>query len=149
MPLAATDSTDRVEQLIALTLRLTGLIERETELFKNRRPREITEFQDERAKLSTLYAQELKLIANEKSLISDVKKDLLDQLKVLTATFQEKLSEHGKTLSRVRSVTEGMIRAVAEEVSHMKNPQTGYSAHAKSMTSTQSAPASLTLNQVI
>lgn len=149
MPLAAIDSTDRVEQLIALTLRLTGLIERETELFKNRRPREITEFQDERTKLSTLYAQELTLIANQKSLIADVKTELLDQLKTLTATFQEKLSEHGKILSRVRSVTEGMIRAVAEEVSHMKNPQTGYGAHAKSMTPALSAPASLTLNQVI
>ncbi len=149
MPLAAHDSTDRVEQLIALTQRLTILVERETEVLRNRRPREIAEFQDERAKLSTLYAHEMTLIANQNSLIDGVKTELLDQLKTRTRAFKEKLSEHGRVLSRVRSVTEGMIRAVAEEVSQLKNPQTGYGAHANVRAHAMSAPATLTLNEVI
>ncbi len=149
MPLAANNPTDRVEQLIALTQRLTGLIERETEFLKNRRPREITEFHDERAKLSTIYAQEMTLIASQRSLIEGVKAELLDQLKMLTGYFQEKLNEHGRVLSRVRSVTEGMIRAVAEEVSHMKNPQSGYGALANAKTPAMTIPTTLTLNEVI
>jgi len=149
MPLAAKNPTDRVEQLIALTERLMGLIERETALLKNRRPREIVKFQDERAKLSTLYAQEMTLIANQHTLIEGARKELLDELKRLTRAFHKKLREHGRILTRVRSITEGMIRAVAEEVARMKIPQAGYGPGINSKTTMAPPPATLTLNEVI
>ena len=88
MPLAANDPKDRVEQLVILTERLSGLLEKETELLETRRPHEIVEFQDERSKLSNIYAQEMELIKRNKALVSGVEPELMDQLKNITTSFQ-------------------------------------------------------------
>ena len=71
MALAAHDAQDRAEQLTLLTKRLAELIERETQLFRARRPLEAAPFRDEKAKLANIYRQETARIARE--LISDAK----------------------------------------------------------------------------
>ena len=149
MPLAASTPTDRVEQLIILTERLTGLIERETNLLKERRPNEIADFQDERSKLSNLYAQEMELIKHNASLIEGAPTNLKQELKDLTGTFHSRLDEHKAYLTRIRSVTEGMVRAVADEISKKNKADAGYGKDGKVHTAERPAAASIAVHEVI
>ena len=149
MPLAANDPTDRIEQLIILTERLTSLIERETELLADHRPHEIQDFQDERAKLSNLYVQEMELIKRNKALIEGVPTVLSDELKEATATFQDRLGEHARVLSRVRTVTENMVKSIADEISKKDQFDGGYGENGQSQNSEQGTPKPIAIHEVI
>ena len=149
MPLAANDATDRVEQLIILTERLTGLIERETELLKDRRPHEIQDFQDERAKLSTLYVQEMELVNRNTAMIEGAPKSMTDELKQRTETFQDKLADHARILTRVRTITEGVVKAIAEETSRKNEVQSGYGGNGQARTTQRRQHVPLAVHEVI
>ncbi len=149
MPLAADSPTDRVQQLIILTDRLSSLIVQETELLKTNRPSEIQDFRDERAKLSNIYVQEMQLISNNKSLIDGVDKELKLALKEQTSRFREKLDAHGKVLFRVRTVTENMLQSIADEVARKKRMQNGYSHKAEMNGGAAHNPATLSLDETI
>ena len=149
MPLAASTPTDRVEQLIILTERLTGLIEQETSLLKERRPNEIADFQDERSKLSNLYAQEMELIKHNRSLIEGAPQELKLELKNRTGAFHDRLDEHKSYLNRIRTVTEGMVRAVADEVSKMNKADAGYGKDGRVQSNERSAAPSIAVHEVI
>ena len=58
MTLSATDSTDRVEQLIALTERLTELIALEAQAFEQHRPQDAAAQIEEVSKLANIYRHE-------------------------------------------------------------------------------------------
>lgn len=58
MAISATDATDRVEQLIVLTERLTGLIAHEALAFEERRPQDAALHIEETSKLANVYRHE-------------------------------------------------------------------------------------------
>ncbi len=149
MPLAADNPTDRVQQLIILTDRLTNLIVQETELLQKNRPSDIQEFRDERAKLSNIYVQEMQLISQNKNLIDGVDKGLKAVLKEKTAGFRKQLDAHGKTLFRVRTVTENMLKSIADEVTKRKQSQVGYSPKAEMNSMSPNNPATLSFDETI
>jgi len=149
MPLAADNPTDRVKQLIVLTDRLADLVEKETELLKQRRPSDIQVFQDERTKLSNIYVQEMQMISQDKSLIQGVKEDLTAVLKSKPGKFREKLDQHGRLLYRIRDVTEGIIKAIAEDVTQKSQAQAGYGKDAGVSNLLASRPATLSLDETV
>lgn len=149
MPLAADNPTDRVTQLIILTDRLSDLIERETRLLEDHRPIEIKALQDERTKLSNIYMQEMQLISKDKGSIAGVKQELTELLKQKTSKFRERLSIHGRVLSRIRSVTEGIIHAIARDINEQAQSKLGYGKDAAAGTGAQYKPAALTLDETI
>ena len=55
MGLAADDATDRVDQLIALTERLTDILRLDLRAFENRRPHEVAARAEEHGRLANLY----------------------------------------------------------------------------------------------
>lgn len=149
MPLAADNPTDRVKQLIVLTDRLSSLVEKETELLRERRPCDIKPFQDERSKLSNIYVQEMQMISQNKSLIAGVQEELTSLLKSKTGQFREKLDEHGKLLFRIRDVTEGIIKAIAEDVSKKSQAGAGYGKDAGVSNLLASRPAVMSLDETV
>ena len=58
MSLAASSSAERMEQLILLTERLTGLIAEQLRAFEARRPQDAAHNADETARLANLYRHE-------------------------------------------------------------------------------------------
>ena len=149
MALAAANPTDRVEQLIILTERLTDIIMNEIAALKDRRPSEIKEFETEKAKLARAYSHEMQLIGRQRSLIEGVAKDLTQKLKATTAAFREALAQHQALLSSARDVTEGMIKSIAEEVAAKKKPVVGYGNQAQLKTGGSDRPTPITYNKVI
>ncbi len=149
MALAATGPTDRVEQLIILTERLTDIVMHEIAALKDRRPSDINEFESEKTKLARAYSHEMQLVGRQRNLIEGVAKSLLQTLKQATAAFREALAQHQALLSSAREVTEGMIKSIAEEVAAKKKPVVGYGSGAELKSGGADRPTPITYNKVI
>ncbi|MEM1102617.1 MAG: flagellar basal-body protein FlbY [Pseudomonadota bacterium] len=149
MPLAANDPTDRVEQLILLTERLSGLISKETEILQSKRPRELEPYGAEKSKLAALYAQEIRAISNDKSLIAGVAPELTERLATFTKAFEEQAAIQKRALARARRVTEGAIKALADDVARRRQRFDGYGAGGVQSPSPANSPTSIALNQIV
>lgn len=121
MPIVAESADDRVEQLIILTERLTGLIDQELELLKSRRPREMETTSEETAKLGALYGQEMARIRADRGLVKGAAPERIAMLKRATAAFRERLAAHSAVLSRIRTISERMMSEVAKEVTRQRS----------------------------
>ncbi len=149
MPIAAANPTDRVEQLVILTEKLTDLIEREIDALSTRRPADITEFEEERNRLASIYNLEMSLIRQDRSMIEGISAKLKSTLSAATEKFQTKLAEHEKILNRIQQVSEKMIRSIAEEITAKRAPTVKYGQNAAADPRALKQTAPLTLNQVI
>lgn len=124
--LAANSPAERAEALILLTTRLTGLIEQETALFEARRPLETQAFQDEKSKLATLYRREIAAVKQQPDRLESAPEALKAQLKDVTGHFTTALEANGRAVEALRVLTEGIVRAVADEAGRLQDQDTGY-----------------------
>jgi len=149
MPLSAKDSNDRIEQLITLTDRLMTMVDKESECLESRQPRAAAQIVEAKAKLAALYDTEMRAIARDKSLIADAKPELKTKLKSRTEEFRSCLDRHGIILGRMRIVTEGMVKAVAEGIARKNQAPSGYGQNGVHGTIPPLRPTTLACNQVI
>jgi hypothetical protein len=128
MALLADNALDRAEQLLALTERLTHLVQLETDLIRARAPGPATEHAEEQARLTNLYRQEMSRIAQNKQLLEGLPSSVTAKLRAKTATLQDALATHALEVSALKQLSEGLFQAMAEEVSRTKSGPAGYNA---------------------
>jgi hypothetical protein len=132
MALSASDAADRVEQLITLTERLTQRLAAELVLFEKRRPHETAASLPETAELANLYRRESQRVKAEPSLISNAPAALIARLRQATVAFEAVLARHTRVLEAARTLTEGLVRAIASEIQRQRAPVATYGADARS-----------------
>jgi hypothetical protein len=129
MAIAAVDADDRVNQLILLTERLTDLIAKEAQAFESRRPHEAARYVEETAKLANVYRHESMRVRANVVLIESARLELRQRLKRATEAFDAILARQARAVEAARTVTEGLVRAVAEEIANQRAaPATTYGA---------------------
>lgn len=128
MALIADDAADRADQLLLLTERLTGLIDEETRRIDAREPPSDWPGSDEKTRLVNAYRLELARINQDRSLLADAPPDLLARLKTETAKLHEALAAHEIALAAVKLVAEGLVQAMAEEISRQRGGAGAYGA---------------------
>ena len=116
MALHAEDAADRVEQLIALTERLTAAIGRDLADFEARRPQDAAPRVEETARLANLYRHESARVRRNPSLIGDAPPAARAELKRATEVFEAMLARHARAVAAAKTVTEGLVQAIAEEI---------------------------------
>jgi hypothetical protein len=116
MPIAADSPADRVAQLITLTERLTELVAAQALAFEQHRPLEAAGLVEETSRLANLYRHESARVRADPSLIAAA--PLADRARLTRATeaFDAVLARQARALDAARTVTEGLVRAIAEEV---------------------------------
>lgn len=139
---AALSPTERVERLIDLTERLGGVIGKENELITTRRAREIAPYQAEKTRLAAAYAEEIRAIAADRNRYRGASERLIAKLKQLTREFEDKAAHQRALIDGVKRVSEGLIKAVAEEV--QKSAPSGAAYGASAQASHNPAVTSLT-----
>lgn len=145
----------RIAGIIAVLNRLSEIVTQETALLRHRRPQALSETNAEKERLAATYARELREIKANPSLIKSASDAEKEALKSAMTAFQEIMDEHARRLIVVKSVTESMVQAVAEEVHKRKNPVNGYCRNAALQSavngqySANGSSTPLAINQVI
>lgn len=146
MALNALDCDDRVEQLIILTERLTDLIAKQSVAFEARRPHDAALFVDEIAKLANLYRHESTRVRGNIALVGGASLAKRQRLVRATEAFDSVLARQGRAVAAAKTVTEGLVRAIAQEVAEQRPTASGYGPGAQGAAYRQNGTA-ITLNQ--
>jgi hypothetical protein len=133
-----------VAELIQLTERLTAFVERELAVLKSGRPSALKTDDDERAMTLAIYTKRCAAFKREiaPTLTADAKK----RLSAATDKLRAALKEESRLLARFRFVSEGLIKAIADEVAARQAPPTYAKAGAFAKPAAGSASA-MTFNQ--
>ncbi len=127
MALLADDAADRAEQLLLLTDRLAALVAVETETLASGDPLTGDGAGGvEMRRLANTYRLEMARIRDDRSLIATVPRPLRQRLQTATEALQAKLDVYSIALMAAREITEGLVRAVAEEVQRARKGPAGY-----------------------
>jgi len=126
MALDARDATDRVEQLIVLTDRLTAMMADQCKAFEERRPQDAAASMEELTRLANLYRHESMRVRTAPALIEEASLALRTQLMRATEAFDAVLARQGRALEAARTITEGLVRAIADEVASQRSSGSGY-----------------------
>lgn len=146
MALSATDAVDRVEQLIILTERLTELIAFEAQAFEQRRPQDAALHVEETSKLANIYRHESVRVRANPNLVKSAPLELRMRLIRATEAFDAVLARQGRALEAAKTVTEGLVKTIANEIASQRATAAGYGARGTSAASAATA-TSITLNK--
>ena len=136
---------ERVNQLIVLTERLTGLIADQAKAFEARRPQDAAANMEETARLANVYRHEALRIRQQAAVLNKLSKMQHQRLTRATEAFDAVIARHGRALHAAKIVTEGLVHAIAEEIAVQRSAGATYGPRG---TKTKPATAaSVTLNQ--
>lgn len=147
-PAEALAPADLVDRMIALTVELGAVIARETEALRNRNREEVTSLQPEKIRLANEYALDVQSVQTRKELIDRAPAERVARLKAGMVELDRLLVLNGEALAAARSVSEGLIRMVANAMSEKAAPALGYGANAAAprRAATAAGAGSLTLD---
>lgn len=145
MALSAIDAEDRVEQLILLTERLTELIALEAQAFEQRRPQDAAAHLPETSQLANVYRHESARVRANPGLVSNAPLEQRTRLIRATEAFDSVLARQGRALEAAKTITEGLVHAIAGEVADKRTTGVGYGKGG--VASAQASATSITLNK--
>jgi hypothetical protein len=119
-----TPDSQKIELLIAMAERLTQAIEADIAALKAGRPKEMRTLDPEIQRLSLIYSREAANLDPQraKSAPAELRKKFVS----VTGRFREALALHARLLTRMRRASEGIVKAVADEVMRVRAPMRPY-----------------------
>jgi hypothetical protein len=140
----STEPAQTLERLIALTEQLTAQIGGDADLFQARRPQAVAGRIQETTRLANLYRHEMARVRENPALVAGTPPELRGRLLRASQAFERTLKRHGETIYAAKTVTEGVVRAIAEEVVRMRAASASYGPGARSQAANATA---ITLNR--
>ena len=139
------ECAERVDQLIMLTERLTGLVAEQAQAFENHRPQDAVVHVEETGRLANLYRHESARIRGNPGLIAQASLAQRMRLRRATEAFDAVLARQARAVEAAKTVTEGLVRTIAEEVATQRQKGASYGADAT--TAATPAATAITLNR--
>jgi hypothetical protein len=114
----------KIELLTAMARRLTAALEADIAALNAGRPQEMRTLDPEIQRLSAAYSREAATLdpARAKSAPAELRRNFV----AVTQKFHEAVKLHVRILTRVRNASEGIVKAVAEEVERVRAPVCTY-----------------------
>ncbi|MFT3995970.1 MAG: flagellar basal-body protein FlbY [Asticcacaulis sp.] len=126
MTVSARDADDRAAQLVILTERLTECLSTEVTALEAQRPLDIRDSVEETRKLSVIYRQESARLKADPSLLNGISALSKQRLRAATQAFVDISERHARAVDAARSVSEGLLKAVADSLAEMRKPSLTY-----------------------
>lgn len=118
--------TPRIERLISMAERLIVVLESDIAALKTGNVAALKTNDPEVQKLTALYGREARNF--DPAIARAAPQALGTRFLTVTARFRDVLQLHARLLARVKNASEGMIRAIADEVQRMNAPIRTYGA---------------------
>jgi hypothetical protein len=113
-----------VERLISLAERLIAALESDIAELKNGHTAALRTSDPEIQKLTALYTREAQ--GFDPRIAQSAPPTLRQRFMAITAKFREVLQLHARMIARVKNASEGIIRAIADEVERTNAPMRTY-----------------------
>lgn len=136
-------------KLVKLTKSLCDLISRETTLLRERKTKAAQTLHGEKSKLIAEYKNTMSQLQVNEHLLGAKDSGERKYIKFITEKLREVIRDHARLVLRLKSVAEGLIKSVGEEVAKQDRPIIAYGNNAGYQVSRAARPMSLSLNQVI
>jgi hypothetical protein len=114
----------RIERLISLAERIITALEGDIAALKEGRTGALSTNDPEMQKLTAVYGREAK--GFDPRLAQNAPLTLRQRFFAITAKFREVLQLHARMVTRVKTASEGIIRAIATEVERANAPMRTY-----------------------
>jgi len=124
MTIETASDDERIERLITMAERLVEALEADIAALRAGNPRNLRTIEPEILKLSTLYSREAARLSPAAA--RNASQESRQRLMAATARFRDTLASQTRLLARIRGASEGMIRAVAEEIERRRAPMRPY-----------------------
>jgi hypothetical protein len=118
------EDTPRIERLITLAEKLVVALENDIAELKNGRTTALRTNDPEIQKLTALYTREAQ--GFDPRIAQSAPPTLRQRFLAITAKFREVLQMHARMIARVKNASEGIIRAIADEVERTNAPTRTY-----------------------
>ena len=118
------EDTPRIERLISLAERLVVALENDIAELKSGRTATLRTNDPEIQKLTALYTREAQ--GFDPRIAQSAPPTLRQRFVAITAKFREVLQLHARMIARVKNASEGIIRAIADEVERANAPMRTY-----------------------
>ncbi|MBN8529015.1 MAG: flagellar basal-body protein FlbY [Caulobacterales bacterium] len=121
-------ATARVRQLTRLTEDLTDRLINETRAFEARRPQDVAASLAETQEMANVYRRESAQLKANPALLAPA--PTADRMALIAATqaFEAVLARHARAVEAARIVSEGLVKAIAQEVAAARPPASAYGA---------------------
>lgn len=126
----------RIERLIAMAGRLIEALENDIASLKAGNARGLRTIDPEIQKLTLLYSREASGLDAESA--KKAPQELRKRLSDATGRFRDLLGHQTRLLTRLRNASEGIVRAVAEEIERQRAPMRTYGPSSTQMASARS-----------
>ncbi|MDZ4382348.1 MAG: hypothetical protein U0942_13510 [Parvibaculum sp.] len=149
IPAETLQPIDLVDRLLDLTSGLTSIVRRETDLLRDRAQAEVAALQPEKIRLANDYAMDVMAVRGHRNLLDRAPSERVSRLKAAMGELDRALALNGEALMAAKSVSEGLIRMVANAMSERAAPALGYGPNAATAARRAGGPAgagSLTLD---
>ena len=123
------DPMARANELIEVTQSLTAVIDRESELLKDLRVKEIGLLQQEKDSLAGLYEVRMREIMQEPNLLKTVDPTVRLQLRAASETFESSAQRNANALRAAMEMNTRMVNAIANVASGQEVQPSGYAAN--------------------
>jgi len=120
------ETIERVDELIALTERLTAVVAEQAKCFENRRPQDAAAYVEEVGRLANLYRHESARMRANPGLVNGLAAAQRTRLVRATEAFDAVLARQNRAVAAAKTVTEGLVRAIAEEVAAQRHQGATY-----------------------
>jgi hypothetical protein len=114
----------RIERLIGLAERLIAALENDIAALKAGKPQGLSAADPEFQRLTVVYGREAQ--GFDIRIAQNARAELRARFLAITGKFREVLRLHARMLTRVKNASEGMIRAIAQEVERANTPMRTY-----------------------
>jgi len=138
---------ERMEPMIRLTEQLTRLIAAQASAFEAGRPQDAALNMDETAQLANLYRREAALFRQARGELVGAPPALKRRLMQATEAFDAVMARHERALHAAKTVTEGLVHAIAEEVANQRTANAGYGPKGVRSLGPPGATSAIALNQ--
>ena len=126
MPEPISPADARLEQLIVLTERLTGLIADQAQAFEARRPQDAARNMEETSRLANIYRREAEQMRAQPAVFSNAPVKLRYRLIQATEAFDAVIARQGRAIHAAKTITEGLVQAIAQEVATQRTSNAAY-----------------------
>jgi len=132
-----------LDTMLALTERLTGLLADQARAFEQHRPQDAAASMPEVTRLANLYRAGSAKARLERDALAEADPTVRQHLLRATEAFEAVLDRQGRALAASKAVTEGVVKAIADEIAAKRAQAAGYGPKS----SLNTAATAITLNQ--